>query len=180
MNMYCGSNKTAIASQTQISNAMTALLKKKKYEDISISLLCKEANISRQTFYSLFNEKDNVIVFELQKCYFDTKETVKSPKDEKPFSEFCHGFAHYLVNNKDYFKLLWENNILYLIYESVYDVFMSCCKKSCLYMNNVTAGGLTGIARSYCEEGYTASTEELETYMSRLLVHYECEPLKKK
>ena len=69
--MYCGTNKTALQSQRQIAAAMMALIQEKPYAQISISELCKTAGISRQTFYSLFTSRDNVMVFTLQErcCY---------------------------------------------------------------------------------------------------------------
>ena len=53
--MYCGKNKTALGSQQQIAKTLLLLLSEKSYQDISMSELCREAGISRQTFYSLFS-----------------------------------------------------------------------------------------------------------------------------
>ncbi|MCR4674215.1 MAG: TetR/AcrR family transcriptional regulator [Lachnospiraceae bacterium] len=172
--MYNGKNKTAISSQIQIAKAMSSLLNEMAFSDVSISLLCKEAGISRQTFYSLFSSKENVVIFSIQNFYYDTKQVNKTPDCSIPFEEFCRGFAHFIVNNKDYFKLLLDNDIFHLLYHSIYETFITSCNQSCLYMNNVLAGGLTGITRSFCEEGCTATPEELEAYMSKLLIHYNC------
>ena len=49
--MYCGRNKTALTSQRQIAEAMMRLIQDKPYAQISVSELCKEAGISRQTFF---------------------------------------------------------------------------------------------------------------------------------
>ena len=64
--MYCGSNKTALMSQELISRAMMRLIQEKPFTQISVSELCKTAGISRQTFYSLFTSRENVMVFALQ------------------------------------------------------------------------------------------------------------------
>ena len=49
--MYTGDNKTAVLSQQLISDALLSILEEKAFEDISISELCKKAQVSRQTFY---------------------------------------------------------------------------------------------------------------------------------
>ena len=171
--MYCGKNKTAIASQLQITNAMDRLLEKASFCDISISALCKEADVSRQTFYSLFDSKEDVVVNSLQQLYCNTEELKK--EGPMTFREFCCGFSHFIINNSAYFNTLFQNHILYLLYESIYDTFIHCCHHSSLYEDNVLAGGLTGIVRSFCEEGCKASQKELENYMTTLLVPLECQ-----
>ena len=65
--MYNGNNKTALASQRQIAAAFTALLREKPYSQISVSAICKEAGVSRQTFYSLFSSKENIVLYVLHK-----------------------------------------------------------------------------------------------------------------
>ena len=67
--MYCGSNKTALASQRQVAQAMMQLIQEKPYSRITISELCKTAGISRQTFYSLFTSRENVMIFTIQAQY---------------------------------------------------------------------------------------------------------------
>ena len=69
--MYRGRNKTALESQRQIANALLALLEHESYASISVSAVCHQADISRQTFYSLFQSMDNVVTYALQQdcCY---------------------------------------------------------------------------------------------------------------
>ena len=69
--MYCGTNKTALQSQRQIAEAMMALIQQKPYAQITVSELCKAAGISRQTFYTLFTSRENVMVFTLQANYYN-------------------------------------------------------------------------------------------------------------
>ena len=64
--MYCGTNKTALSSQNQISCTLLRLMEDVPFSRISISTLCREAGVSRQTFYSLFQSKENVITWTLQ------------------------------------------------------------------------------------------------------------------
>ena len=67
--MYEGCNKTALTSQSAIADALLNLMEEKPYTRISVSEICKSAGVSRQTFYTLFASKDNVIAYELERKY---------------------------------------------------------------------------------------------------------------
>ncbi|MDO4651055.1 MAG: TetR/AcrR family transcriptional regulator, partial [Eubacteriales bacterium] len=92
--MYCGSNKTALMSQKAISEAFLSLLQEKDFSSISVSELCKCAGISRQTFYSLFQSKEDVICYELQKNYcFSVKEGCGC--EQFSLRDLCHTYSSY-------------------------------------------------------------------------------------
>ena len=61
--MYSGSNITARHSMSDLSNALFHLLHQYKYNEITITMICQEAQISRQTFYKLFKNKKGVVQY---------------------------------------------------------------------------------------------------------------------
>lgn len=151
--MYCGKNRTACTSQRQISDAMLRLMHQKPYSSISVSALCKEAGISRQTFYSLFSSMENVILYILQEdsCHLPQEQTCKSSLDF-----LCGSYSAYISHHRDFLKLLVENHIGYLLYNSIFDSFNHCCcfrntnEEDRLYAAHFLAGGITGVVRQYC------------------------------
>ena len=170
--MYCGSNKTALASQRQIAQTLMGLLREKPYEQISISELCKAAGISRQTFYSLFTSRENVVVFTLQAqyCYApeETAET-EAPADGCGIRLLCRGYSRYILQNRDFLRLLVQNHIDYLLYDSIYDALAACgsflsgadaCTRR--YAAGFYAGGISSVARCYAMDGCSACADELE------------------
>ena len=60
-------NKTAIQSQHMIADAMFRLLKRKPFQQISVTELCQEAAIGRKTFYRNFEKREDVIDFQLDR-----------------------------------------------------------------------------------------------------------------
>ena len=168
--MYCGNNKTARTSQKNIACALLELLEEKPFSRISVSELCKAAGISRQTFYSLFESKDNVITYIFQENYCYSPE-----KDAEDFDgtdslhQLCLGYSSYIIRQADFIRLLVENNIIYLMYDGLLESF-SCC--DCFlphiqgdqrsYAASFYAGSMTGIARTYIEQGEVLSQKELE------------------
>lgn len=65
--MYEGCNKTALTSQSAIAGALLSLMEEKPYSRISVSEICKCAGVSRQTFYTLFSSKENIVLYVLHK-----------------------------------------------------------------------------------------------------------------
>jgi AcrR family transcriptional regulator len=177
--MYCGSNKTALQSQRQIARAMMALIQDKPYSQITISELCKEAGISRQTFYSLFTSRENVMVFTLQANDCDTSElSLSEPVSDRisVLQWLCREYSGYLLRNRHLIKLLVDNRIDYLLYDSFYESMESCkclwadadpCVRS--YAAGFYAGGIASVARRYAQDGCTTTEEELEKMLMMLL-----------
>lgn len=177
--MYYGNNKTALQSQRQIASAMMALIEEKPYSQITVSELCKTAGISRQTFYSLFTSRENVMVFSLQYACCNGPE-IKAPErcdhGDGALRLLCRGCSEYMLQNRHIIKLLVDNNIDYLLYDSFYEAMDGCscfmsdiepCVRS--YAASFYAGGMARVARRYAEEGCITSAEALEELLMRLL-----------
>jgi AcrR family transcriptional regulator len=63
---YSGTNPTAKQSKELLANALAQLLSTKKFTQISIKEICEEAQVSRQTFYNLFDSKDDILRYYLE------------------------------------------------------------------------------------------------------------------
>ena len=175
--LYCGTNKTALASQDQIADALLALMEKKPYDEISVSELCRCAGISRQTFYSLYQSKENVVIRILQN-YYCCNSAGHFPENERTAGEhsrsscrmevFCRDYCQYLTDHADFIHLLVENNITHLLYDSIYESMNECgCflgeldaeQKS--YSAGFIASGFVGIAKVYVERDCEDGAEDL-------------------
>lgn len=69
MSMYHGDNPTAQKSQQWIAQSVIELMTVKPYSELSIRDICKKADLSRQTFYNLFDSKEEVLRFCLRINY---------------------------------------------------------------------------------------------------------------
>ena len=175
--LYCGTNKTALASQNQIANTLLSLMKEKPYDEISVSELCRCAGISRQTFYSLYQSKENVVIRILQNyyCYMPAEHL---PENEHiagaqslhscRMEVFCRDYCRYLTDHADFIHLLVENNITHLLYDSIYESMNECgCFLDGLeseqrsYSAGFIASGFVGIAKVYVERNCEDGADEL-------------------
>lgn len=165
--MYEGTNRTALASQKSIAAAMVRLLEAKPFTSITISAVCKEADVSRQTFYTLFASKENIILYLLQKrnCFEPGKECRASLS----LQDLAREYTSYIIEKQELLTLLVRNDLIYLMHQSLYNSFLDC---SCFLPNEdetsrafcceFIAGGLSGIAKIYIEQGEQLSRQELE------------------
>ena len=177
--MYCGTNKTALQSQRQIADALMALLAEKPFAQITVSELCKAAGISRQTFYTLFTSRENVMVFTLHAQYCDGPELSELEHIAcrgDMLRWLCHGYSEYMLRNQGLIKLLVDNHIDHLLYDSFFEAMDSCecflpkadaCMRS--YAASFYAGGIACVARRYAQEGCASSADHLESLLMTLL-----------
>lgn len=172
--MYQGCNKTALCSQKTIAEGFYELLKEKEYSKITASEICKKSGVSRQTFYSLFSSKENIVAFILSKEYsFNPSEECKCG-GTPTLRELSKGFSSFIVQKGDFIDLLEKNNIIYLMQETLYDGFYCCSDTgSCREMLphdlavDFIASGLTTIAKHYvkCRSEITCSQLEEMIYV---------------
>ena len=59
--MYHGTNLTAIQPQKWLGKSMTELMAEQPYQSITIAKLCAHAGLSRQTFYNVFDSKEEAL-----------------------------------------------------------------------------------------------------------------------
>ena len=170
--MYQGCNKTALCSQKSIAAGFYELLKEKDYTKITASEICKKSGVSRQTFYSLFSSKENIVAFILSKEYsFNPSEECKCT-GHPTLRELSKGFSSFIIQKGDFIGLLEKNNIIYLLQESLYSSF-NCCestnakpsKESIVPQNlavDFIASGLTSMAKYYVKSKSAITEKQLE------------------
>lgn len=75
--MYSGTNIKAIQSQKWLAEALISLMAEKDYRKITVKDICKQADLSRQTFYNVFDSKDEILHFYLQNSYSNSFARIK-------------------------------------------------------------------------------------------------------
>ena len=153
------------------------LIQEKPYQQITVSELCKSAGISRQTFYTLFTSRENVMVFTLQTqyCRIASIVTPEGRSEDHGLRQLCRGYSEYLLDNRGLIKLLVENRIDYLLYDSFFEALYGCdcflravepCTRR--YAASFYAGGIACVARQYAQEGCASTAQSLEDMLMTL------------
>ncbi|MGL5616795.1 MAG: TetR/AcrR family transcriptional regulator, partial [Sarcina sp.] len=166
--MYEGTNKIALQSQEMIAEAFMKELKNKPFNKISISELCNKALVSRQTFYSVFDSKENILYYEYKKrylnlsSYFIAGENLSIPN-------LIHVFIDYISEYKDFFTILVHNNLLEILNKGLQESLFTCevlaIDKDNLknqYAIAFVSGALVEIANKYITNGSTDDLKVIE------------------
>ena len=116
--MYTGTNPTALQSQQWIAESLVALMDEKPYRQITIRDICERADLVRQTFYNLFDSKEEVLRFQLRRCYvrqfqrFATQETVT-------VQDVAGAFGTVVDENEHLLSLMVENKLEPVLTEEI-------------------------------------------------------------
>ena len=81
--MYTGTNPAALRSRDEIVQAFLTLLENTSLENMAVKQLMEATDLSRQTFYQIFNSKEEILEY-----YFDTI-----------FSHFIIDFKKHTIHN---------------------------------------------------------------------------------
>lgn len=109
-------NLQAIASRNRIKDALITLMKQYPYKDITITQICQEAQIVRQTFYRNFEAKDEILIFLLDgmiRLYY-----TEYRNENNTYTQLMNFFAFMLIN-RELLLLLSKNNLLFLIDKTI-------------------------------------------------------------
>jgi len=87
----------------------------------------------------------------------------------------CRGYSEYLLRNQGLIRLLVENRIDYLLYDTFFEALDGCdcflasadpCARR--YAVSFYAGGVASVARRYAQEDCTATADQLESLLMTL------------
>lgn len=112
--MYKGSNPTALKSQQWIKESLYELLKEIPYQNINIKLITERAGLARQTFYKLYNNKDEIVAHLLDDMFHDFKSSLLT-QETISMRTLSSCYFEYFYDNKEVVYLFINNNLMNLM-----------------------------------------------------------------
>lgn len=113
----------ALKSQQWITQALFALVQKKALEEITISELCKKADVSRRTFYRNFEDKQDIV-----QTYFAIlqQEYLSLIKDmtQTDFQSFSLSYFHFWSKHMEFLKAVKKDQLLYTTFVEMLNTFI--------------------------------------------------------
>lgn len=163
--MYKGKNPKALLSISLITEAFIREMHHKKYEEINVKDLCKEADVSRQTFYNIFRTKEDV----LRKCIDNIFDMILNQRaDTVDAVESIHIFVKIFYENRDFMDLLIRNHLEKILTEEFVFAISGLSKsmensqrEHLDYQLAFYAGGLTQILIHWMKDEERVSSDEL-------------------
>ncbi len=115
--MYQGKSAVAARSQRWIANALVELMEDMPFRQITVKDICEKSGLSRQTFYNLFDSKEQVLRFRLHTNYMKLYRHFTS--ETLTMDAIVAACVQALENEKDFLKLLAKNEMEGLFTEEV-------------------------------------------------------------
>lgn len=173
--MYTGKHKTAVKSQKLIAESFFELLQEKAYYDVSIKEICTKAGISRQTFYSLYGTKEDVIRFYLAETFAEWRRQAKTNGVNSLYDLIL--FFLLGITEDDKLSQLYSSEVLGGI---LADILKEHLDKTILYdrgsisvgdsvANSFIAGGLTMAFKQWNADEDKISIEDVTLFVIKIL-----------
>ena len=94
-----------------IIDALFMLMKKKKYEDITITDIAKKAGVTRITFYRNFESKEDIIKQHLKNIFSKYKWNDNL--------DVCYQIFDFFAQNKTTIDLLYKSNLQFFLIDNI-------------------------------------------------------------
>lgn len=173
--MYKGSNPTALQSQEMIIKGMLFIMETESFESITVKKICEHALVSRQTFYSLFECKEEVLELHFDKM-FDMFIKRLTHQNNITMNYICTEFVSYIEYDREFIKLLVNNNLTHMMtlkFEEYLIKIGSTLEASRGYMYEYAmafiAGALVEVVSRYIREGCQIQKRDLSALIEKIL-----------
>lgn len=175
--MYTGTNPKALHSIQTLKDCLYQQMQSVPYHEITIKDLCQEADISRQTFYTLIETKDQLLGALLDDLFEPTIENSQNKK-QIPIMEAITFFMEVMDSKKKFLKLLLDNQLQNFFMASLQNACLRLTQlssrqltKSDLYMLHYHVGGVTNLLTYWYQDGFSLSKKEMTALMSETLFY---------
>lgn len=156
-------------------DALFALMEKQEYNTISISDLCRQADLTRQTFYRHFSSKDDLIISYFMQLFSSLYGEIEA-QEKLSLEELLSIYLHFWEKHRDFVELLNKcnnsNNTLNCNLKFIQRCYPRLDLPTIIHQEtaeNFIAGGLYSCLEQWIASGYSLSADELVQYMMQLL-----------
>ncbi|MEC0230111.1 TetR/AcrR family transcriptional regulator [Paenibacillus alba] len=112
--MYSGTNPSAIRSQKWIRDSLLQLLEEKPYKKISIKEISDKSDLARQTFYQLFDSKEEIIEYHLDSLFQEYLLEVQN-LEVATTVELARIYFVFFQNNGEFIDQLIQNDLIHIL-----------------------------------------------------------------
>lgn len=166
--MYQGHNPSAPRSMEWLDQALLTLLQKEKYSKITVRQICQQADLSRQTFYQMFDSKEEVIEYHFSILFQEFALKCDSFQNVS-LSEIVRYFFFFFYDQRDFIQILISNNLVFFL-ERQFEVYLRKIELFCQindqeqfgdYTTAYVAGALTQILIHWFDRSFDLRIEDL-------------------
>ena len=162
-------NKTAVQSQHMIADALFSLMKRKPFQQITVTEICDEAAIGRKTFYRNFDMKEDVVDFKLDILCAQYKEEIMGMT---PAQQLRH-HMQFVKDHADIFITLYYADVQQMVRDKFAVLLPDTMPKwtndpvEQEYRSAYIISGVEAIERVWVERGFAESIDEVVAIVQR-------------
>ena len=151
-----------------IINATIKLLENNALEDISVSEITTEAQVSRNSFYRNYTDKNEILKEHISNLLsqwdYDYNHTRKTNHNSELYGSF---FGH-MNNNSDFYLLLRERNLFHLFQEVYLEKYGPKQDQDNItaYIISFIQNGMLGWVDEWLKRGMSESAESMAELLS--------------
>lgn len=162
-------NKT---TQDHFLAALFSIMEHKDYQDISIVDICKEANMSRKTFYNYFKQKDDLLDYLAQIICLCYSKTDDHTGHYHYFEFFYHmqNSVQLLLNNGLWYDVAQRTLSQYkdLLYPRDWKVTLGNQIEKKEWFLEFMSYGSARLVELWCQNGFKESPKELSDLVDKI------------
>lgn len=121
-------NQRVTVTKRMLREGLLRLLKTKPLEKISITELCREADVNRVTFYRHYETPRDVLVEVERMLIREQKDSLKFPRTLPEMKQYLEDSCAFLDANADLVRIILQNNTDSEFYTLFDDLFREVCK----------------------------------------------------
>ena len=177
-------DKRAIRSRHLLRDAFLGLLRKKRYEDISVQDIIERAGVARSTFYAHFMDKEDLLVGPCGVFARDVKSHTDPGKDDRkrvrPFPTIC--FWYNILSHRETFEIIAKDAAMDVTMRDLYKKLCAIMKAhierdpsdrgaipSSLAVDHL-AGSIITLVKWWVKQGMTYPPEQMDEIFHRMLM----------
>lgn len=170
--IQAATNPLAIRSQEWLASALLALMEEKEFKDISIKEIAEKADLSRRTFYRVFETKEDPLIWHLNTLYEEFL-TLLRQQECHQFHDVLALYLSFWYQHAHLFALLKRSELLPFILNQYLRVFpevfqivkgdypLSQNADALAYAMAFSAGGLLSVLVKWADDGMTKTPNEI-------------------
>lgn len=169
-------NQQAIESRQQIRDALLSLMAEMPYQEVSITQICKRANVVRQTYYRNFEFKADILTFHLDgmfKLFFERHFIGTDIHTQ------LKSFFDFMLQNREFLLLTAKNELFFMFNRTITDniakfldlraVAHADDPRAERYVTGFIAATVTSLLTLWAEHGFEESPAWMAELAGRLL-----------
>ena len=160
-------NKVIIDS---LIEALLLLMKEYQYEDISITMLCKKAGVSRMAFYGNFETKDDILKRIVSMINDMVVEEIGSPFKNNTDKEYYKKLFTIIDENRETLNLLFKAGFQYFYLERLNEIVIHEESSNEVVLQRLTWNGAIVNTVFYWLNNNILSIDEIALYCSINLI----------